>query len=42
MEMHHTPEAARFFRFMARNEEKHRRAARGAARASCSAMRRAR
>ena len=24
MELHHTPEAARFFRFMARNEEKHR------------------
>jgi erythrin-vacuolar iron transport family protein len=24
METHHTPEAARFFRFMARNEEKHR------------------
>jgi rubrerythrin len=24
MEMHHTPEAARFFRFMAGNEEKHR------------------
>ena len=24
MEAHHTPEAARFFRFMARNEEKHR------------------
>ncbi len=24
MEVHHTPEAARFFRFMARNEEKHR------------------
>ncbi len=24
MELHHTPEAARFFRFMAGNEEKHR------------------
>jgi erythrin-vacuolar iron transport family protein len=24
MELHHTPEAARFFRFMATNEEKHR------------------
>jgi rubrerythrin len=24
MELHHTPEAARFFRFMALNEEKHR------------------
>jgi rubrerythrin len=24
MEVHHTPEAARFFRFMAANEEKHR------------------
>lgn len=24
MELHHTPEAARFFRFMASNEEKHR------------------
>lgn len=24
MELHHTPGAARFFRFMARNEEKHR------------------
>ena len=24
MEAHHTPEAAKFFRFMARNEEKHR------------------
>jgi rubrerythrin len=24
MELHHTPEAARFFRFMAANEEKHR------------------
>lgn len=24
MELHHTPEAARFFRFMAKNEEKHR------------------
>jgi rubrerythrin len=24
MELHHTPEAARFFRFMSRNEEKHR------------------
>ena len=24
METHHTPEAAKFFRFMARNEEKHR------------------
>ena len=24
MELHHTPEAARFFRFMADNEEKHR------------------
>ena len=24
MELHHTPEAARFFRFMAENEEKHR------------------
>jgi rubrerythrin len=26
MDLHHTPEAARFFRFMAGNEEKHRRA----------------
>ncbi len=26
MELHHTPEAARFFRFMAGNEEKHRNA----------------
>jgi rubrerythrin len=24
MDVHHTPEAARFFRFMAKNEEKHR------------------
>lgn len=24
MDLHHTPDAARFFRFMARNEEKHR------------------
>ena len=24
MELHHTPEAAQFFRFMAKNEEKHR------------------